>query len=1318
MSKRIETPILLQTDAAESGAAALGIVLRYYGSHVPLEELRYACGVGSDGSRARNVVKAARDYGLDAEGLRRGDANELRKLPLPQILLWDRSQFVVLERVGRRTVAINDPASGRRTVSQQEFEASYDGVTLVMQPGDGFRRIGQRFDAGRTLRERMSGTRGAVIFLLLASLFLVIPGVVVPTLLRVFVDDILSDGQNWLPPLLVGMGVAALVSGLLAWLQRMTLLRMEIAAGTRGSSRFMWHLLRLPIAFFDQRSGGDIAARVELNDRTARLLSGDLALAALGVVTLPVYALVMLQYSAILTVIGILFAVFNLFVLYYLSRRRRDVARLALHERRSLISDITDGLCAVETYIATGAEGALLARWTSTHERLSALERQLGYSNYLLTAISLFLFAMNAAIVLMAGGGMMLQGTLTVGMFAAFQSLMISFCLPISQLLRLASRWQEAESTLEITDDLLANPTDPALDEADEPGVLSGQLEVRNLSFGYNLAQPPVVQDFSVTIQPGERVALVGAPGSGKTTVARLIAGLYTPWSGDVLLDGQARASIPRSVVNRAVALVDQESAFFSGTVQENLTLWDEYAPLTDLWRAARDADIHEKILHRPGGYDHMMGERGRNFSACERQRLGIARALVNNPTLLILDEATNALDPLSEARLIENLGWRGCSYLIVSQRLSAIRDCDAILVMDGGRVVEQGTHDALVALGGMYAQMLEAETHAGESPQSRLTPAWLQASESDSTEATSARSDEFANRGARPLPNATLGVLGLLRFGLGTSRGLLILLIVVGLVGGLLATALPLLTAAVIDSALPSGDRQLLQVAGLTLALTALGTALFQLLRGALAVRLQSRIERQLEPALWERLLSLRVSFFRVFTTGDLADRALGVSQIKSALADATATSPLAMVFALASLALMFYFDAAIALVSVVIVTGALAVTYVLGGFGRTLARVHTELHGETAGLIFQFLKALPTLRVAGAEFRAFGVWAQLVEWRQRQTFKARRAQSLAHLFLAAYPILAAMGLFALTYARRTMTLGEFVGFNLAFSQLNLAAVQFGKTLIALRHAEPHAARLQPILLAAPETSAGEATDALAGAISVSHLSFGYADDRPTVLSDVSFRIEPGEFVAIVGASGSGKSTLLRLMIGFEQPLGGEIAYDEMPLARWNTRALRRQIGVVLEDTQPLAGSVLSNIGGGHDLSTDDAWRAARLAGLADDIRALPMGMQTLIGENGGPLSSGQRQRLLLARALAARPRILLLDEITGGLDNTTHAQIMQSLRRMSATRVVVAHRLTTAAAADRILVLRDGRIVESGTYASLMRSGQFSALAQAQLR
>ncbi|MBN1179987.1 MAG: NHLP family bacteriocin export ABC transporter peptidase/permease/ATPase subunit [Anaerolineae bacterium] len=726
-ARRVRTPTVLQMEAAECGAAALGSVLGYHGRYVPLEELRQVCGVSRDGSKASYIVKAARQYGLEARGFRQEPA-ALRTLPLPLIVFWNFNHFVVVEGFGTSQVYLNDPASGPRTVSTAEFDQAFTGVVLTFEPGPDFKRGGVRPSAMRGLRQRLRGSAGALTYVALTGLALVVPGLLVPTFGRVFVDYYLVQGfHHWITVLLVGLALTAAMQGVLSWLQLRYLLRLETKLALAMSSRFLWHVLHLPVTFFSQRYGGEVGARVALNDRVAQLLSGELAAAIVNVALVVFYALLMARYDVALTAISLTVAVLNLVGLQVISRRRADAHQQLLNQGGKLMGTALSGLQIIETLKATGRESDFFARWAGHQAGLVNVEQRLGRLSQVLAVLPSFLSALNTVAILIIGGLRIMGGHLSMGEFVAFQALVVGFMTPINQLVKLGGTIQEVQGDLKRLDDVLCHPPDPQIaPTAGTPETsrkLSGHVEVRNVTFGYNPQLPPLLEDFNLTLTPGARVALVGASGSGKSTVSRLVAGLYEPWSGEILFDAQPRSNLPRDVLAASLAMVDQDIFLFAGSVRDNLTLWDKNVAEMTVVRAARDALIHEEISTKPGGYDYVIQEGGHNFSGGERQRLELARALVGDPTILILDEATSALDALTEQLIDEHLRRRGCTCLIVAHRLSTIRDCDEILVLERGRVVQRGTHTELLKdRDGLYAQLIRAQTpDKAQSPLERL---------------------------------------------------------------------------------------------------------------------------------------------------------------------------------------------------------------------------------------------------------------------------------------------------------------------------------------------------------------------------------------------------------------------------------------------------------------------------------------------------------------------------------------------------------------------------------------------------------------------
>jgi NHLM bacteriocin system ABC transporter peptidase/ATP-binding protein len=715
MGRRLRSPTVLQMEAVECGAASLAIVLAHHGRWVPLEELRIACGVSRDGSKASSVVRAARNYGLIAKGFRKEPAG-LREMQPPMVIHWNFNHFLVLDAFRKNRVYLNDPAVGPRVVSGEELDQAFTGVVLTFTPGPDFRPGGSPPSIWRALRRRLTDTRAALVFVILAGLALVVPGLVVPVFSKVFVDNVLLESRrDWLKPLLLAMGVAGALSFALTWLQQIYLLRLETKIALSASGRFLWHILRLPMEFFSQRFAGDISSRVTSNDRVAQLLSRDLATNALGVLMVLFFAAVMVRYDLVLTLIVVATAMLNVLALRYVSRRRVDGNRRFLQEQGKLLATAIGGLQTIETLKAAGAESDLFERWSGYQAKVVNTRQDLERTTQMLDVVPTFLGALNTALVLGIGGFRVMSGALSIGRLVAFQILMQTFSAPINRLVSLGSKLQNVEADMNRLDDVIRYPTEPGLEGTEAlvpagPHKLSGRLELRDLTFGYSRLDPPLIDGLSLTLQPGARIALVGGSGSGKSTVAKLVSGVYKPWSGEILFDGKPVREIPRSVLSNSLAVVDQSIFLFEGTVRENLTLWDATIPLPEILTAAKDACIHEDVAARPGGYESRVDESGANFSGGQRQRLEIARALVGMPNLLVLDEATSALDPTTEMNIDENLRRRGCTALIVAHRLSTIRDADEIIVLERGKVVQRGTHDQLKSVAGTYAQLISVD--------------------------------------------------------------------------------------------------------------------------------------------------------------------------------------------------------------------------------------------------------------------------------------------------------------------------------------------------------------------------------------------------------------------------------------------------------------------------------------------------------------------------------------------------------------------------------------------------------------------------------
>ncbi|MFE4942287.1 NHLP family bacteriocin export ABC transporter peptidase/permease/ATPase subunit [Streptomyces sp. NPDC056641] len=714
--KAVRTPTILQMEAVECGAASLAMVLAHYGRHVPLEELRVACGVSRDGSRAGNLLKAARSYGLQAKGMQMEPA-ALAGVRPPAILFWEFNHYVVYDgmgrRPGRRGVYVNDPGKGRRFVSPEDFDTSFTGVALVFEPSADFREGGRKEGVLGAVPARLRGTTGTLLAALLASLLLVGVGAVVPALSRTYIDMFLIGKQtSLLGPLFAAMATMVVLTALLTGLQQANLLRGRIISSTLSSARFLRHLLRLPVTFFAQRGPADLVQRLQSNDTVAETLARDLAAAGVDGVVVILYAVLLWTYDPQLTVVGVLIALLNVVAMRIVIRLRATHTRKLRADSARLTNTSYNGLQLIETLKATGGENGYFRRWAGQHATTLEVQQRLGVPTAALAVVAPALATLNSALILWIGGLRAVEGHISIGLLVAFQALVTRFTAPITRLNGVAGRVQDFAADVARLKDVESFPADelytrPTRDDANTRR-LTGHVRLENITFGYSPLDAPLLKDFSLTVGPGRQVALVGGSGSGKSTVSRLISGLYRPWEGTVRIDGQRLEDISRGALAASVSFVDQDVFLFEGTVRDNVALWDPSIPDDAVVEALKDAALYDVVARRPGGIHSRVEQDGRNFSGGQRQRLEIARALVRRPSILVLDEVTSALDALTERLVIDNLRRRGCACVVIAHRLSTVRDSDEIVVLDHGAIVERGRHEDLVAAGGPYAELVK----------------------------------------------------------------------------------------------------------------------------------------------------------------------------------------------------------------------------------------------------------------------------------------------------------------------------------------------------------------------------------------------------------------------------------------------------------------------------------------------------------------------------------------------------------------------------------------------------------------------------------
>lgn len=703
--RRKPVPTILQIEQTECGVACLAMILASYGMHIGLERLREMAGVSRDGTRASNLLKAARRVGLTAKGFRK-EPEQLHEVPWPAILHWNFNHFVVLEGLNASFAYLNDPATGRRKIPLDELRQAFTGVVIACEPGADFEPSGAQPSVLSALAERLAGTRALLPQIIIASGLLVVPGVALPVLSRIFVDDILTTRQtDWIIPFTVLLATITLAQAALVLLQQMLLARLEVRLAFLPATKMLWHMLRLPMSFYAQRHPGELANRLDANEKLASLLSGQFATSIFNLLSMIVYAGVMLLLDPVLAVAIILLQCIYFLTLSVSNRLQSRNARLQAAQSGKLIAATVGAIRAIETIKASATEREAFQRWAGHQARLLSLRSSQGRVEALIGIVPGLLSALSAAAVLGLGGLRVMDGAISLGTLIAFQALAVSFYTPIASLVQLAGQIQMVKADIDRADDLMRAPA--AHFEAEDATLASFELRAEDLVFGYSPLDPPFVNGFSLTLRPGARVALVGGSGSGKSTVGRLLAGLFTPWSGTISIGGIGLNELDPARRAAICGYVDQEIFLFEGTVEDNLSLWDPGVSDRRLIRALSDAAVLDDVIMRKGQLLSQVNEGGTNFSGGQRQRLEIARVLAAEPSIVILDEATSALDPATEKRIDDNLRARGCTTIIIAHRLSTIRDCDEIIVMKDGRIVERGDHETLMAAAGEYAALI-----------------------------------------------------------------------------------------------------------------------------------------------------------------------------------------------------------------------------------------------------------------------------------------------------------------------------------------------------------------------------------------------------------------------------------------------------------------------------------------------------------------------------------------------------------------------------------------------------------------------------------
>ena len=711
---RAKVPVVMQMEAVECGAASLCMVLAYYNKWIPLEQMRKDCGVSRDGSKVGNIMRAGASYGLTVKAYSWSTEYLRENGTFPCILFWGFNHFVVCDGFRGDTVFLNDPARGDIRISLEEFEESFTGICLMLTPGEDFQPSGRPVSMLEFAAKKLRTSGGPVFFVALTTAIISLLGILTAGFSRVFLDKLLTGlEKEWYKPFLLCFGVMMLIQLTTAWIQAVYSLKLNGKMAIEGNCSYMWKILRLPMEFFSQRYAGDILSRKQANAAIAKEITETLAPIAINTLMMVFYFIAMVRYSWLLTAICLLTVVLQLLASRVIAMKRVNITRVLMRDQSKLDSTTVSAMAMIESIKAAGAEDGYFERWSGF--QASANRQNVKYQklNQFFGLIPEVLSVLMNTAVLLIGIHLAIKGDFTSGMILAFQGLLASFMQPARSLIESGQRMQEMRTQMERIDDVMESPEDVMLrpsEASDEPvadGKLKGRIEMRDVTFGYSPLEPPLIDHFNMVVEPGKSVAFVGASGCGKSTLTKLISGLYQPWSGEILLDGKPLTSIDHRVLTASVAVVEQDVTLFEDTIENNIRMWDQTLESFDVILASRDAQLHDSILKRDGGYQYIIREGGKNFSGGERQRIEIARALVKDPTVLIMDEATSALDARSEFEVTKSIRNRGITGVIVAHRLSTVRDCDEIIVLDQGKVAERGTHDELMKADGLYKTLV-----------------------------------------------------------------------------------------------------------------------------------------------------------------------------------------------------------------------------------------------------------------------------------------------------------------------------------------------------------------------------------------------------------------------------------------------------------------------------------------------------------------------------------------------------------------------------------------------------------------------------------
>ena len=714
--KVAKVPFIMQMEALECGAASLAMILAYYDKWIPLEQVRRDCGVSRDGSNALNVMRAARNYGLEATGYRYEPDYLRDNGTFPCIAHWEFNHFVVVDGFKNGKVYLNDPARGTVTLPFEEFDEKFTGLCVLFSPSEKFEPGGKPKSTFEFAKKRLVGCSVAIAFVIAMNIISSLIGIINPVFSRIFMDRLLTGKDpDWHIPFIIVMAAFGCIQLISQFISTIYSRRIDGKMSICGTTSYMWKVLNLPMDFFSQRYAGDILSRRAGNASISNSLIYTFAPMALNAFMMVFYLVVMLKNSVILTMIGISSIVINMLISRIISDHRVNISRIQMRDAGKLSSCTTAGIEMIETIKSSGAEDGYFQKWAGYQASVNTQKVKFAKLNQYLGSIPSLVSALTNTIVLAMGVYLVINGRFTIGMITAFQGFLSSFSAPASTFISTGQTMQELRTDMERIEDVMEYPEDDngaARYTTGEGGYkkLRGMVEMKNVTFGYSKLADPLIKDFSLKLERGSRVAFVGESGCGKSTLSKLLSGLYSPWEGEILFDGRPMKDIDRSVFTGSLAVVDQDIIMFEDTISSNIRMWDDSIKEFEVIAAARDAQIHEDIMTRDGGYEYRMIEGGKDFSGGQRQRMEIARVLAQDPTIVILDEATSALDAKTEYDVVNAIKERGITCIVIAHRLSTIRDCDEIIVLKHGEVVDRGTHEELYAKGGYYKELVQSE--------------------------------------------------------------------------------------------------------------------------------------------------------------------------------------------------------------------------------------------------------------------------------------------------------------------------------------------------------------------------------------------------------------------------------------------------------------------------------------------------------------------------------------------------------------------------------------------------------------------------------